>query len=57
MGNLSRKRKQPRIVKKNKPKSAKNLAISRIDPTVRNKWNEKLTLRQNFANLGLALDL
>ena len=45
MGNLSRKRKQPRIVKKSKPKSAKNVAISRIDSTVRNKWNEKLTLR------------
>ena len=55
MGGLSRKRMQPRIVRKVKPKSAKQINVQRFqDKSVREKWDQKKTVKQNFANLGLS---
>ena len=56
MGGLSRKRKQPRIVKKVKQKSAKRIHVNRLDPYVRAHWVEGKSLKENFASLGLALN-
>ena len=54
MGGLSRKRLQPRIVRKLKPKSAKQINVERIrDDNIRAGWEMKKTVKQNFANLGL----
>jgi len=55
MGGLSRKRKQPRIVRKVKPKSGKRIHVNRLDPYVRAHWVEGKSLKENFASLGLAL--
>ena len=39
MGLLTRKRKQPRIVKRKKTKTKKVKVMSRIDPALRDKWD------------------
>ena len=57
MGGLSRKRTIPRIVKKRKPKSNKNINANRLDPLIREQWDQSKTLKQNFSDLGLALNL
>ena len=55
MGGLSRKRTIPRIVKKVRrvqSNSATHLPIS-----YRNKWDQKKSISENFAKLGLKLNL
>ena len=45
MGGLSRKRTQPRIVRKVKPKNVKRINAQRIDPMLRKHWDQKKTLK------------
>jgi len=55
---LSRKRKQPRIVKKKKASSGrKQLNIKLLDPRIREHWNSKKSVHENFKNIGLTLDV
>ena len=57
MGGLSRKRLQPRIVKKKKPKGQKQISITRVDPLIRDSWDQKKTLTENYESIGLKLKL
>ena len=58
MGLLSRRRKQPRIVKKVKSRvGRKKISLSQLDPNIRKHWDKKLSLHENFQNIGLKLDL
>ena len=57
MGGLSRKRTQSRIVKKNKPKSQKRICKTQIPEMLKGRWDQKKSLVENYANLGLALTL
>lgn len=58
MGLLSRKRKQPRIVKKKKASSGrKQLNIKLLDPRIRKHWDSKKSVHENFKNIGLTLDV
>ena len=58
MGLLSRKRKQPRIVKKKKLASGrKQISIKLLDPKIREHWDSKKSVHENFKNIGLTLDV
>ena len=58
MGLLSRKRKQPRIVKKKKLSTGrKQISIKMLDPRIREHWDSKKSVHENFKNIGLTLDV
>jgi hypothetical protein len=58
MGGLSRKRKQPRIVKKSRKASQKKgLNEALLPKGIKQHWNSNLTVKENFAALGLSLKL
>ncbi len=58
MGLLSKKRKVPRIVKKVKTHiGRKNVSIRQLDPRIRKHWDAKMSVQENFQNIGLRLDL
>jgi len=58
MGLLSRRRKQPRIVKKVKSRvGRKKISLAQLDPGIRKHWDHKLSFNENFQNIGLKLDL
>ena len=55
MGNLSKRRLQPRIVKRIKRKQANS--VSKLPEAYRSKWDQNRTLTENFSELGLRLSL
>lgn len=58
MGLLSRRRRVPRIVKKVKARvGRKKISVKQLDPNIRKHWDPKLSVAENFQNIGLSLDL
>ena len=57
MGGLSRKRTQSRIVKKSRPKSVKRICKTQVPTLLKDKWDQKKSLNENYAALGLKLNL
>ena len=58
MGLLSKRRKVPRIVKKIKSSvGRKKISIKRLDPNIREHWDQNKTVAENFSQIGIKLDL
>ena len=58
MGLLSKRRKVARIVKKVKTAAGRrNLSIKRLDKNIREHWDQKKTVAENFQQIGIKLDL
>ena len=59
MGMLSRKRTQPRIVKKNKRRDKKQKKDARLPTNLSDSslWNAEQTAKQNFQNMGLVMNV
>ena len=58
MGGLSRKRKQPRIVKKSRKASQKKgLNKALLPEGMRKNWNKNLTVKENYKALGLSFSV
>ena len=58
MGGLGRKRKQARIVKKvRQPGRMAKLNVNSLDKTLQSKWDKTKSPAQNFADLGLTMNL
>lgn len=58
MGGLSRKRKQPRIVKKvRKATVGKKFNFNQLDENLKKHWDHEKNASTNFQNLGLKLNV
>ncbi|CDW86839.1 UNKNOWN [Stylonychia lemnae] len=57
MGLLSRRRKQPRIVKKKKVNGPKKISLNQLDPNIRRHWDKKKSVQENFQHMGLTYNL
>ena len=54
MGGLSRKRLKARVVKKSRnQKQKKGLNVAQLPPGLKKHWEPELTIRENYAKLGL----
>jgi Ribosome biogenesis protein Nop16 len=57
MGLLSRRRKQPRIVKKVKTSAnRRQISVKQVDPRLRKHWDQDKSVAENFQNIGLRLN-
>ena len=58
MGGLSRRRKQPRIVKKTRKPSAKaKFNLAALSEPLKAQWDKSQTVKQNFQRLGIVMNL